>query len=86
MQPKRPELIDLTSSTENCAICSNVLKQGEESAARAFVFKDCGCVCTHPRQIPCQFIDLSVQVVCGECFLGNILEEEREVKPITKQL
>jgi hypothetical protein len=39
----------------------------------------------HPRQIPCRFID-SVQVICGECFLGNVSEEELEIKPLTKQL
>lgn len=67
VRPQRPELIDLTSSTESCAICSNVLKHGEESAARAFAFKDCGCV------------------VCGECFLGNLPEQECQVRPITEQ-
>ena len=39
------EVIDLTVNIEHCAICSNVLGQGDEHAARMFVFANCRCVC-----------------------------------------
>jgi hypothetical protein len=39
------EVIDLTVDVEHCAICSNVLGDGQGDVARMFVFSTCGCVC-----------------------------------------
>ena len=38
------EVIDLTVDVEHCAICSNVLGQGQGYVSRMFVFTTCGCV------------------------------------------
>jgi hypothetical protein len=48
--PVQREVIDLTVNIEHCAICSNVLGQGDGSAARMFVFATCRCVrnCLRP--------------------------------------
>jgi hypothetical protein len=43
--PIQRDIIDLTANTEHCAICSNVLGQGDGHAARMFVFAICRCVC-----------------------------------------
>lgn len=38
------EYIDLTEDIEQCALCSNVLGQGDIFTARMFMFKTCECV------------------------------------------
>jgi hypothetical protein len=38
------EVIDLTLDVKHCAICSNVLGQGQGYVSRIFVFTTCGCV------------------------------------------
>jgi hypothetical protein len=43
--PVQREFIDLTVNVEHCALCSNVLGQGDGHAARIFVFATCCCVC-----------------------------------------
>ncbi|KAG4423562.1 hypothetical protein IFR04_003244 [Cadophora malorum] len=62
------EVIDLTVDVEHCAICSNVLGQGQGYVSRMFVFTTCGCV------------------LCGECLLGNIQEQERESSSVIKDV
>jgi hypothetical protein len=41
------EIIDLTAEAEYCASCSNVLGQGNGTAARTFVVETCRCVCDY---------------------------------------
>ncbi|KAF8862737.1 hypothetical protein BDZ45DRAFT_182671 [Acephala macrosclerotiorum] len=38
------KIIDLTTNTEHCALCPNVLGKGHGIKARMFVFTSCGCV------------------------------------------
>jgi hypothetical protein len=38
------EVIDLTGNTEQCAICENVLGEGDGEKARTFVLQTCHCV------------------------------------------
>ena len=40
------EVIDLTVNIENCAICSNVLGDGNDYVARIFALTACHCVRT----------------------------------------
>lgn len=42
--PRRVEIIDLTGNAEYCATCSNILGQGNDSAARIYIFSTCRCV------------------------------------------
>ena len=43
--PLRPaELVDLTDTTEHCAICTNALGQGNNDIARMFILNTCRCV------------------------------------------
>jgi hypothetical protein len=42
---RRLEVIDLTDNTEHCALCSNILGEGDDYTARIFVFGTCRCVC-----------------------------------------
>jgi len=63
--------IDLTSETEHCAVCTNVLEQGCGKASRVYVLKDCRCV-SLTTTIPCYNINRN-KVICGHClrFPGN---------------
>jgi len=38
------QVIDLTSDIDHCAICPNVLGQGEDGVSSMFAFTICGCV------------------------------------------
>jgi hypothetical protein len=42
--PVRRLVFDLTVETEHCAICLNVLGQGDVYTSRMFMFRTCGCV------------------------------------------
>jgi hypothetical protein len=46
---RRLEVIDLTDNTENCALCPNILGEGDDYTARIFVFGTCHCV-SHKSQ------------------------------------
>ncbi|KAH8650311.1 hypothetical protein BGZ60DRAFT_520537 [Tricladium varicosporioides] len=62
------EVIDLTIDIEHCAICSNVLGQGQGYVSHMFAFTTCGCV------------------LCGECLLGSIPEQERESSSVVQDV
>ena len=38
------QVIDLTSDIDHCAICPNILGQGEDGVSSMFAFTICGCV------------------------------------------
>ncbi|CZT07017.1 uncharacterized protein RAG0_12604 [Rhynchosporium agropyri] len=39
-----PQVIDLTSDVAHCAICPNILGQGEDGLSSMFAFTICGCI------------------------------------------
>ncbi|CZT53508.1 uncharacterized protein RSE6_15123 [Rhynchosporium secalis] len=48
LRAKRPiitaQVIDLTSDIDHCAVCPNILGQGEDGLASMFAFTLCGCI------------------------------------------
>jgi hypothetical protein len=61
-------VFDLTVETEHCAICSNVLGQGNDHKSRIFALGTCGCVCP-PWRYSWRHANL-YKVMCGDCVLG----------------